>query len=200
MPAPGLVGLLLLQVGLGEVRVDVRVTPEGARVTASYSLVETPGPVVFTAIKLDGQEVVVEGFEGLGSPPKIRTLDGLYRFLIADPPAGSFRVRYRVTGDVRKIPLFVPDQPTQADGSSITIRLAGVAAGARARGGFPRMVRGADGVFLANPRNLPSFLILPASADTLTLNQAADITVVLLIVAASAFWGWTQRSTFRGRR
>jgi hypothetical protein len=62
------------------------------------------------------------------------------------------------------------------------------------------MVRGADGVFLANPRNLPSFVILPASADTLTLNQAADITVVLLIVAASAFWGWTRRSTLRARR
>lgn len=122
------------------------------------------------------------------------------------PPAWELRLSYRVDGDPSRIPLFVPATPTDVD-SRLEIRIRGLDPEADLERAFPRFEWAGEGegpeggaVAVARPPNLPTFAVLPARTTLLTLNEAADLLVVVVLVGATGGWLlWRRREARRLR-
>lgn len=178
-PAPRLLGA----------EVTVGLDRAGATVDAVYRLSAADGEVVLHALRVPDQTLTeLSG----SSPPRLARLPGLYRIQLPRRAAGrdgeaeEVRLRYRVEGPGRRIPLFVPAGPAEP-GSVLEIRVHGVDPSLPLDGGFPRMERTGEGELVARPDNLPTFVLLP-SGRALTLNRVADAAVLLVILLASGAW------------
>lgn len=185
-----LVGLLI-QGTLEASSIEISASAGAAVIRAAYTFSETVDDVTFTAIRLEGQTLTVDAVEAVR--PDVSMRGGLYRIAVAGNASGGLRIRYRVSGDIRRIPIFVPDKPTVQGYARPGIRITGVDANRRLEGAFPRMRRDANGDLVASPLHLPGFLILPPRGASVTLNQVADVMVIVVILAATAIWVWIHR-------
>ena len=144
--------------------------------------------VGFDAISLPGQALTLEGF---GEPVERKA--GLTRVVASVAnERDTIRVNYVVTGPVERVPLFVPDVATVPGRSEITIRVDGLAPGARLSDAFPRMEQETPTVGVGHPANIPSFVYVPRPGP-LSRARVADGCVIAVLLLASLFW-W--RRTF----
>lgn len=178
-----LLPLLSLQLVSAEINVDV---PSG-RVEANYRIITTDDSIRLHAARLGGGNLVLDSAEGEAS---LITGRGLFR--VTRPASrsaeSSIRLVYVVERGDGRIPIFAPDVPTEAASGAVRIRVVGVPESARVADGFPRMTRNPDGVIVASPANVPSFIILPPDGGGVGLNRLADVFVLLLMVMSSGLW------------
>lgn len=178
---------LLLLTQVVAVSVDVTFDDAGAVVTTNYRIRSDRDSVVFHAMRYS---IAPIGYI-LGSyPVELEETAGTYRFAI---PVLDRRVIvryiYHVGGDGTRIPIFVPDHPTDPSLTrGIRIRVIGLEHDVAVADGFPRWTRSADGTLVATPANVPSFLHLPRADRPMPVSRIADLTVITLVVLGTVWW------------
>ena len=176
----GLVTVVLTAaVQLVSVSIDVVTEPNRVVIDGSYVYRAQPDSVRFVLAKFRGQSVRITRGDW-----RLRERDGLSELVL--PGSGSpFDVQYTIDGPVVRIPLFVPDTPTEPGGKPIAIRVRGVG-DLSLRDVFPRF-RESGGELLAGLDNVPSAIWLP-SRRTLSTNRLADLAVIFVLVMGTAWW------------
>ena len=116
--------------------------------------------------------------------PRLRESDGLFA-LVLPGSESPFDVQYTIDGPVTRIPLFVPDTPTEPGGEPIAISVRG-GGDVSLRDVFPRF-RESGGVLLAELDNVPSAIRLP-TPRTFSTNRLADGAVIVVLVMGTVWW------------
>jgi hypothetical protein len=186
---------------LRDARLQIEVRGDTARVAARYRIVDADS-IRFTAIRLSGQTLALD-LRAADPPFWMDTLPGLFRLRVGAKGRGfPLEVRYRVTGDLARIPLLVPEAPTTPGQSRVTIEILGVTEERAARFVFPRFARELrsgsergerEGAWLASPDHLPSFVAVVGSAGALPVPAMAHWSVLLLALGATGLWLLGQR-------
>ncbi len=161
--------------------VTIEVTTESNRavVEGRYVFEDQADSVRFVLAKFDGQSVRITR-----DAWRLRETDGLFELVL--PGSGSpFDVQYTIDGPVTRIPLFVPDTPTEPGGQPVEIRVRGVV-DVSLKDVFPRF-RESGGELLAQLDNVPSAIWLP-SRRTFSTNRLADLVVIVVLVMGTAWW------------
>lgn len=177
---PGLVAVsVTATIQLVAVTIDVALEPNRAVVEGSYVFEDQADSVRFVLAKFAGQSVQITRDDW-----RLRESDGLFE-LVLPGSRSPFDVQYTVDGPVARIPLFVPDTPTEPGGKPVEIRVHGVG-DVSLKDAFPRF-RESGGDLLAELDNVPSAIWLP-SRRTLSTNRVADLTVIVVLVMGTALW------------
>ena len=157
-----------------------------ATVVADYTIDRDGDPLVFEAVRLPGQVVLVQGALGpdyaLQQVQRVET-----RQLIAPTGSGTelFRVRYTVEGDLARIPLFLPRVEIPADAAlGLTVIAPPDSALDKA---YPRLERQPDGTLFAALHELPDALVLTPGRQPWSLGHVLLWVVPLLAVVAIAY-------------
>ena len=178
--ASGLVTVVLTAaVQLVSVTIDVALEPNRAVVEGSYVFEVQADSVRFVLAKFAGQSVRITRDDW-----RLRESDGLFE-LVLPGSRSPFDVQYTIDGPVTRIPLFVPDTPTEPGGKPVEIRVRGVA-DVSLKDVFPRFHE-SGGELLAELDNVPSAIWLP-SRRTLSTNRLADLAVIVVLVMGTAWW------------
>lgn len=200
------------------ITVDLADTTAG--VEALYR-VEGRLPVELRSFRIPDQEVRDLVAESGSLPSGVERRPGLTRITFGPPtdpierdryhrrlrvpvlPSWELRVAYRVTGDLDRVPLFVPAPAADAD-SRLEVRVRGLDPEAELQAAFPRFAWSGEGggppTAVARPPSLPTFVALPAGTPLLTLDAAADLLVVLVVLGATGWWLlWRRRAARRVR-
>ena len=177
---PGLVAVsLTATIQLVAVTIDVALEPNRAVVDGSYVFEDQTDSVRFVLARFAGQSVRITRGDW-----RLRESDGLFE-LVLPGSRSPFDVQYTVDGPVARIPLFVPDTPTEPGGKPVEIRVRGVG-DVSLEDVFPRF-RESGGELLARLDNVPSAIWLP-SRRTLSTNRLADLAVIFVLVMGTAWW------------
>ena len=178
--ASGLVTVVLTAtVQLVSVTIDVALEPNRAVIDGSYVFRAQRDSVRFVLAKFAGQSVRITRGDA-----RLRESDGLFA-LVLPGSESPFDVQYTIDGPVTRIPLFVPDTPTEPGGEPVAISVRG-AGDVSLRDVFPRF-RESGGVLLAELDNVPSAIRLP-SRRTFSTNRVADGAVIVVLVMGTALW------------
>jgi hypothetical protein len=170
--------------------VVIRFSPDAATVTQRLPALD--GVVDAHAIRLDGQELRVDGAARAGEPlysPGIERLPGAYHLRISGRVPVD--LRYRVTGRLDRIPLFVSSPEAQLASAPVTLRVELTPASSQGLDlgtSLPRFRRSSEGTLTATLSSTPTFVRLDP-AGGLSFARAADLAVVVLILLA-AVWAW----------
>lgn len=191
MMFPPFATLIAIAAGqLDSAHVSIELDAKSAMVEARYHIAESADPIRFVLIKLNAQHLRMSIISGAEATVSLDTLPGLYAFTLApsDWRETVVSVRYEVTGDLARIPLFIPSTPTEPGFGGVRILIRGVGSYAVLNDAFPRLVRATDGSVTARPENLPSFVRLPPNRGSWTTNRVADVSVALLVLFATVSW------------
>ncbi len=167
--------------------VHLVLSPEEATIDATYRILATSAPIALNAVRFPGQTLTIEEVIG-GEPSSVEEQPGLYKITARSrlEAITLLRLRYRVAGELSRVPIFVPEASVVPGASEIRITIVGAAAGVE-REIFPRSARQTDGSLLARPTNLPALVVIP-DPGRLSVHRASSWTVVLLIVGSSLYW------------
>ena len=178
--ASGLVTVVLTAaVQLVSVTIDVALEPNRAVIDGSYVFRAQRDSVRFVLAKFAGQSVRITRGDA-----RLRESDGLFA-LVLPGSESPFDVQYTIDGPVTRIPLFVPDTPTEPGGEPIAISVRG-GGDVSLRDVFPRF-RESGGVLLAELDNVPSAIRLP-TRRTFSTNRLADGAVIVVLVMGTVWW------------
>lgn len=167
--------------------------PGATELRATYRFHPGLDTARLTAMRVEGARVEIAGAPGR----RLDTLPGLLRLRVA-PVSDTLTLAWRVTGEGERLPLFVPETPTRPAESLVRLEVAGATGGIAVDRVFPRM-EPADGGLVGRPENLPTFLRLPSRDDGLTVDRAADGSVVILVLFATGWWLWWRWRAARRR-
>jgi hypothetical protein len=182
---------------LRDARIRIGITGDTARITARYRVADVGDSLRLNAIRLAGQSTELERAFGV---PRLRldTLPGLFRLTAAGRGRGfTLELRYRVAGDLSRIPLFVPEAPTAPGQSRLLILVDGLAPGHTARFPFPRFTRPGMGPWVSTPAHLPAFVALVAPSGGVPVPAIAQWSALLIALGGTGVWLVAQR---RARR
>ncbi len=159
-----------------------------ARIEATYGIRSDTDSLRFTIIRIRGQDMRLTS-----TSPDLTTrheAPGALKLTLAVRALESSRVtlQYEIRGELSRIPLFVPDTPTDPGASNVAIRIDGLAPSVRLSDGFPRLFRQTDGRVVAQPNNVPSFVRIPRGGQFTSVSRASDVFVILLVVGSSVLW------------
>lgn len=187
------------QGALQDARVRIAIVGDTARVAAEYRITGFPDSVRFSAVRLPSQ---VTDFDRRFHDPRLKldTLPGLLRLTATDRSRMlTIGLRYAVTGDLSRIPLFVPETPTRPGQSRIRILVEGLAPERAARYVVPRFTRDTSGIWRAEPDHLPSLVALVRPERGLPVPALAQWSVLLVVCGGTAAWLLTQLAARRSR-
>ncbi|MBI4520233.1 MAG: hypothetical protein HY701_05310 [Gemmatimonadetes bacterium] len=204
---------LPLTVQLQQAAVEVTIAGTEARVQAVYTFAPAGAPTLtdpeargaardsdpgsaallqLSAIRYPDATVEVENASATAGRIVATPLAGLQRLEVLDAPSGlsdlRVELRYRLAGNLSRIPLFVPSIPSGAAGTRIEIRIHGVDPDVPVQAGFPRLAWESPGVLLARPEHVPAFIQLPPARQRITATGLVDAAIILLIVLSSLYW------------
>ncbi len=170
---------LTATIQLAAVTIEVTTESNRAVVEGHYEFEDQADSVRFVLAKFQGQSVRIARDDW-----RLLESDGLFE-LVVPGSRSPFHVQYTIDGPVTRIPLFVPDMPTEPGGKPVEIRVRGVA-DVSLKDVFPRF-RESGGELLAQLDNVPSAIWLP-SRRTLSTNRLADLAVIVVLVMGTALW------------
>ena len=173
---------------LQDARVRIALAAESAQVIARYRITDAGDSVRFTAIRLKSQSLA---FDRTFRDPRLRldTLSGSFRITAGGRGrAMALELRCTVRGDLSRIPLFVPEAPTQPGRSRVVILVDGVRADRLARFVVPRFTRDPGGVWRAAPDHLPSVVALVKPERGLPIPALAQWSVLLVGIGGTLAW------------
>jgi hypothetical protein len=180
--------------------ISIELEKNTAVVEARYELREPLDSLRLSLIRFPDQHVEPEPVEGTEPGTRWETEPGLtwatVSLTIGDRATRIARLRYRVTGDLARIPIPVPAAPAEPGLGAVTLTVHGVPS-ARLLEGFPRLVRAPDGSAEARLDNVPGFFRRPPSNEAWSVSRGAQWFVVLLVAGASV--GWALRARRRRR-
>lgn len=170
-----------------EAEIGIRVDQGRGEVRARYRIVKPGRPLVFHAPRFGGQGFFLE--KTALPAVKLDTLEGLWRLRLTSGGIDSAEVelQYSLSGDLRRIPLFVPEAPTAPPRSQISIALYELSQSKHSKDRFPRFLRSSDGVWRATPDHLPSFVAI-FDPPFPSVPQIAAWSVVALAIGGTVFW------------
>ncbi len=190
-------GMLLAVAGqLDSATIEIDLGGAAATVRAVYHISRAPSDSVrFLLMRIAGQSVNLLR----PAPPTLSGDDGAVAFTIPAASGGSSttEIEYSVSGDLARIPIFVPNVPTDPGRSRIELRVRGYVHLDAVRDAFPRFSTVEDAI-VSRPENLPSFVLLPVGSG-LSTNRAADALVAFLVLMGTALWTMRHRRV-RARR
>ena len=183
-----LVAVTAPQGTLRDARIRIAITGDTARVMARYRVTDAGDSLRFNAIRIASQETA---FDRRFGDPRLRldTLPGLFRLTAAGRGRRlTLELRYTVTGDLSRIPLFVPEAPTVPGESRILILVDGLEPGRVATFPFPHFTRDPAGLLLSTPDHLPSFVAVVARAGPVSVPAIAQWSVLLIVLGGTGVW------------
>lgn len=172
---------------LADARISIAVEEDRAVVTASYRLTPPADSVVYSAIRISGQSIEVDQ-PALAAD--YQSLPGLTR-LVSRTASGAEHTEtivYDVTGDVRRVALFVPDVAAAASGKIVAIEVRGVDPASPLTDAFPRLHWATDSVLIAELADMPSFVRIPGAAGGIGANRLADLAAIAVVAFGTLFW------------
>ena len=145
-------------------------------------------PIVLTAVRFPGQELEITDRVPLPGSNLAVDLRPHSMWLTLPSGVNRWQIRYRLAGDLHRIPIPVPDGSWE---SNIRIRVA-MEGRTLSEPTFPPLTPNGDwleGEF----SHLPGFVYLPlvgpeSSARWLSIQSWIDLSIVLLTLACSAYW------------
>lgn len=171
-----------------------------AMVAATYRIDRSGDTLVFNAIRLPGQDLSVE--LAIGPAFDLEQLQRVELHQLVSPQGDSgssyIRVRYRLDGDVSRIPLFIPNTDIPSGETRIRFTIVGLSKDAALSDAFPDFHEEEDGSVVATPSELPSAILLPAAREKLPHENIA--LYVASLVAAGIVVYWAARVIERRRR
>ncbi len=173
---------------LRDARIRVAITGDTARVMARYRITDAGDSLRFNAIRVASQGLT---FDRPFRDPRLRldTLPGLFRVTAAGRGRGlGLELRYSITGDLSRIPLFVPEAPTVPGESRLLILVDGLEPHRVAAFPFPRFARDGLGPLVSTPEHLPSFLAVVARPKALPVPAIAQWSVLLIALGGTGAW------------
>jgi hypothetical protein len=173
---------------LRNARIRIGITGDTARISARYRVDGAGDSLRFNAIRIAGQSTA---FDRSFGHPRLRldTLPGLFRLTAASRrPGFTLELHYRVTGDLARIPLFVPEAPAAPGESRLVILVDGLAPRRTARFPFPRFTRPGLGPWVSTPAHLPAFVALVAPSGGVPLPAIAQWSVLLIALGGTGAW------------
>ena len=176
------------QATLEEARIHIAVAGDTARVTARYRVIGAGDALRFNAVRSPSPEIRFDQ-QPADPPTTLDTLPGLFRLTAAGGGRSlTLELRYTARGDLSRIPLFVPEAPTQPGRSRIAILVDGVAPERVARYTVPRFIRDPDGAHRATPDHLPSVVALVREDRGLPIPALAQVSVLVTAIGGTLVW------------
>lgn len=176
------------QAVLRDARIRVGLRGDTAQVEARYRVTDAGDSLRFNAIRIAGQGTAFDrplSDRGL----RLDTLPGLLRLTAGGRGRGlTLELRYRVTGDLARIPLFVPEAPAAPGQSRLLILVDGLPPGRAAPFPFPRFTRPGRETWVSNPEHLPAFVALVAPSGGVPVPALAQWSVVLIALGGTGAW------------
>ena len=164
-------GMLLAAAGqLDSATIEIDLTGEAATVRAVYHISSARSDSVrFLLMRIAGQSVHLLR----PAQPILSSDDGALALTIPAPSGGSTttEIEYSVSGDLVRIPIFVPNAPTDPDRSSIALRVRGYVHRDAVRDACPRCSTVAAGRVPA-PGTPPGVVRLPTGSASATQGAA----------------------------
>ena len=179
-----LLSSLVLMAQLQAATVDLQVSPDSAVVEARYEFTDLQ-PVIFVLIRQPDQ--VIEAVDIRGGQATTEEATGLLRLTVL-PTGTEIRVTYLVHGRLIRIPVPVPDRPSSPGQPRVRIHIRGLPADSHLDRSFPRLVGEEPSVAGATLANVPSLVRLPPHTGKVSVTQAAEWFVILLVGVSSAVW------------
>ena len=173
---------------LQDARIRIAIAGDTARVVGRYRVTDLGDSIRFNAMRVALQQTA---FDRRFRDPRLRldTLPGLFRLTAAGRGRSlALELRYTVTGDLSRIPLFVPEAPTTPGQSRVTISVHGLASERVARFTVPRFVRDPSGAWQAAPDHLPGLVALVGSARGIPVPALAQWSVPLIALGGTLAW------------
>ncbi len=176
--------------------VTIQIEADSAFVEARYEFEQVQDSLTFFVIKLRGQQLEFIADDEQSQYLTAFGLSGMYSLSVARQRSDSHQItlRYRITGEISRIPIAVSDVPFESGSVGVHIAVRGVSPNASLRDGFPRLSWASDGSAMLDLDNLPSFVRLPPSQGEWSANWIADLAVVLLVLVSSLYWLYRRRS------
>ena len=184
---------------LSDATIEIALRETEVCVAATYT-VDLPTPsITLYAPRIEGQVLRVEEATSDGDLVPVEGQGGAYRLRIRSQDVRRVVIflHYCITGNLMRVPIFVPDAPAVPTQSQIQIRISGVPQPNDLGAGLPRLERMVDGEVRAQPVNLPSLVVLPPTPELLSVDRTAELTVILLVLMGSLAWA---RVMARARR
>jgi len=185
--------------------VFVRVIIEGsyATVIAEYEIDRSGAPLVFEALRLPGQVVIVDRAFGPDGALEVRQLVEARRIIApaSTPGLARFRVSYRVEDDFSRVPIFVPDPCVTPGSSRVRLEILGAPAEAEPADATPPLQRGSHGELYTSAPELPAVIRLPSPARRPSAIQLRILVALLIVCVCAAGLVWTgRRARSKGNR
>lgn len=182
---------------LRDARIRIGVRGDTAHVEARYRVTDAGDSLRFNAIRIAGQGTVFDRAVGPGGA-RLDSLPGLFRLTATGRGRSlSLELRYDVTGELARIPLFVPEAPTVPGQGRLLILVGGLEPSRIAAFPFPHFTRPGAGTWMSNPSHLPAFVALVAPDRGLPVPALAQWGVLLLALGGTGAWLLVQLRTRR---
>ncbi|NIN71512.1 MAG: hypothetical protein GTO46_06195 [Gemmatimonadetes bacterium] len=184
----------------------IRVVIEGsyALVLARYEVDRTGVPVVFEALRLPGQVVIVDRAVGPQAALEVEQLVEVRRITAPASPPGTaqFRIRYRVEENFSSIPVFVPAVPSTPGLEQVELEIIGAPSETNPENAVPPLQWGPGPALYAVIQDLPATIQLPFSEPTTSETPGFFLRVLLLVCLAGVAWAgyaaWSRRNRGAG--
>lgn len=172
--------------------VNVRIILERsyAMVAATYRIDRSGDTLIFNAIRLPGQDLSVE--LALGPTFDLEQFQRVELHQLMSPEGDSgtsnIRIRYRLDGDVSRIPVFIPNTEIPGEAARMRFTIVGLSKDAALEDAFPDFHTEEDGSVVATPSELPSAILLPAARERLPHENIAVYVAALLAAGIVVYW------------
>jgi len=189
-----------------EVTLGLQRSADSVTVQADYRFDPGTGALGLAAIRLrkQGLRVLSTGTAGGRAPAGLtsETRAGLWGLKMdrSSLVRGTLSLRYRVYGRPDRVPVFVPTVPTDPLESQVTILVRGYPAGIEPGETFPRLEPAPGSVLATHTTELPGLVHIGRAIGGLTIGAAANVAVVLLILAGLGLWLLLRLRIARGSR
>ncbi len=173
---------------LSRSQIAIAVRDSEAQISARYRVTSTQEGLVFYAPRFSGTHLSLEGPPS--SARSLDTLPGLLRLeLPLDTAVGTteIEVRYRVAGNLSRLPIFVPGITTSPPRSRVVITISGLPEREVSKDRFPRLRLDSAGIWRATPDHLPSFVALLRPRAP-SVPRIAEWSVLAAAVGGTLLW------------
>lgn len=185
-----LLGLIVAapQGTLQDAQIHIGLTGDSAHVAARYRIADAGSSIRFNALRVASQNLWLHR-PLTDARLRLDTLPGLFRLTAGGlGRTVGLELRYTVSGDLSRIPLFVPEAPTAPGQSRINILVDGLAPERVARFMVPRFTREPGGPWRATPDHLPSLVALVKPERGLPVPALAQASVLAVALGGTLAW------------
>jgi hypothetical protein len=173
---------------LSEAEIAIALSGSEAQVSARYRIVAPGARMVLYAPRFPGLHLLLQD-----APSKVESLDtlpGLFRLALQRDTAAEateIDLRYRLAGDLSRLPIFVPEAPTSPPRSRVAITVSAPSGRRISRDRFPRLRPDSGGVWRGSPDHLPSFVALLEPSGP-GVPRIAEWSVVAAAAGGTLLW------------